>query len=149
MTPTPDQLKAWREATEGVTPGPWRVFGRRSDKLLCIYSRKVDDVVHWAGFDATSGPWTKRRRDAAFIALSRQALPALLDEVEALRAERDALRERLDGLGEEVVAALQLVLPMAKGYASEHRVGSNADYVRHADDVLAAWTTPTTGDENG
>lgn len=41
-----------------------------------------------------------------------------------------------------VVEALNLVLPMAKGYASEHRVGSNAEYVLAAEEALAAWREP-------
>lgn len=38
----------------------------------------------------------------------------------------------------EVADALRLILPMAKGYASEHPVGSNQAYVEHAENVLAS-----------
>lgn len=46
--------------------------------------------------------------------------------------ERDSLRERITELRE----ALTLILPLAKGYAAEHPVGSNQAYVNAACDVL-------------
>lgn len=36
----------------------------------------------------------------------------------------------------ELVTALRLILPLAKGYAAEHPVGSNALYVATAESVL-------------
>ena len=44
-----------------------------------------------------------------------------------------SLRQRVEMLG----GALALVMPMAKGYAADHPVGSNAEYVRDAESVLA------------
>ena len=41
---------------------------------------------------------------------------------------------------EALVEALTLVLPMAKGYAHAHRVGSNEAYVEQAESVLAQAT---------
>jgi hypothetical protein len=40
---------------------------------------------------------------------------------------------------------LALVLPMAKAHAAAHPVGSNADIVRHAEEVLRACTPPDDG----
>lgn len=38
---------------------------------------------------------------------------------------------------DEAETALALILPMAKGYAAEHPVGSNAEYVKAAEAALA------------
>ena len=40
-----------------------------------------------------------------------------------------------------LAAALRLILPMVKGYAAAHPVGSNADYVAIAQDVVDTWNT--------
>ena len=40
-----------------------------------------------------------------------------------------------------VVETLELILPLAKGYAAEHPVGSNHAYVSQAQDALTAFTT--------
>lgn len=39
---------------------------------------------------------------------------------------------------EQLVAALELILPLAKGYVATHQVGSNADYIETARAALAA-----------
>ena len=51
--------------------------------------------------------------------------------VEYIEAENIALKN-----------ALRLVLPMAKGYAAEHRVGSNAEYVLAAEEILVEVDKP-------
>ena len=55
-------------------------------------------------------------------------------------AEVDALRARVAGLEE----SLALVLPMAKGWAHEHPVGSNATYCQRAHDLLYPDPEPPT-----
>lgn len=55
-------------------------------------------------------------------------------EIEALRVERDAALVRVERLED----ALQLVLPMAKGYAYAHDVGRNAEMCTQAESVLRA-----------
>lgn len=48
----------------------------------------------------------------------------------------------------ELADALRLVLPLAKGYAAAHRVGSNQQYVEHAAEVLERFDlTPAQGDD--
>lgn len=49
--------------------------------------------------------------------------------------EREALRDML-----------VLILPLAKGYAAANRVGSNADYIQAADDLLAATQPQSNGE---
>lgn len=73
-----------------------------------------------------------RSRELAYEA-EQKLIEAKLRLVEA---ENNA--ERLKA----VIEALRLILPMAKGYASEHRVGSNAEYVLAAEEALAAWREP-------
>ena len=51
--------------------------------------------------------------------------------------ELDELRRMYFPAFLEAVRCLQLVLPLAKGYAAANRVGSNAEYVADADAALA------------
>lgn len=44
---------------------------------------------------------------------------------------------RLSSAFEAVTKALRLTLPMAKGYAAQHKVGSNAKYIEYAEEQLA------------
>lgn len=52
---------------------------------------------------------------------------------------------------ESLIGALKLILPMAKGYAAEHNVGSNQMYVAAAekalDDVIGQADEPTCLDD--
>ncbi len=59
------------------------------------------------------------RRDDCFIHMVPSDVRMMLSEIERLRA------------------GLALILPMAKGYAAAHRVGSNARYVKHAEALLS------------
>jgi hypothetical protein len=54
------------------------------------------------------------------------------EKVEACRLAISALQQR-----ERLVDALKLILPMAKGYAYEHNVGSNQKYVLETEQLLA------------
>jgi hypothetical protein len=59
-----------------------------------------------------------------------------------VRARMDADRRiaELIAAGRSLQDALIIILPMAKGYAAEHRVGRNDAHVRHASDALeASW----------
>ena len=93
MIPTPEQLRAWQEAEEKATPGPW--------------SQEVwvnNDEGGWAA----RGPWHKHNdldedhpyydddipgdprhekaeKDATFIAIARTAVPALIAAVGQLQ----------------------------------------------------------------
>jgi hypothetical protein len=44
---------------------------------------------------------------------------------------------RLTAQSDELLAALKLILPLAKGYAHQHRVGSNQAYCDQADAAIA------------
>ena len=59
------------------------------------------------------------------------------------RTEAAAELESANARIEELVEALELILPLAKGYAHAHKVGSNAKYVRFAEEVVANATPDT------
>ena len=77
---SPDQLKAWKEAANAATPGPWYMTGRFTvvtcqSHPLC----EVSDEFHRQCEHGTG-------QDTQFIALSREAVPQLIAEVESLRS---------------------------------------------------------------
>ena len=68
----------------------------------------------------------------------------LITLVSDILARAFAVSETAPPLSDQVVDALRLILPMAKGYAAAHQVGSNQEYVDHAEIVLAkADSVPT------
>jgi hypothetical protein len=77
MTITPAQLEEWKRLESAATEGPWKAeFGNLR------YPCQAEDAEIVA--------------NAAFIAASRTALPALIAEVERLNAEVSLMaRERL------------------------------------------------------
>jgi len=84
---TNEQITEWRRLAEAATPGPWTtdgnefaVEGRRLGKCYDQY-----DGVRLAIHDNAIA-------DAAFIAAAREAIPALLAEVERLQHGNDQLR---------------------------------------------------------
>jgi hypothetical protein len=113
----PLDLAALRSLVERATPGPWEIDDERSR-----YGEKypngdpIDDNdihgIHGPGGVAIvktdCGVYPPDRPDAEFIAASRTAVPALLDMVEALKAEVERLRKLFDdaGQGEHNVLAL-------------------------------------------
>jgi hypothetical protein len=106
----PLDLAALRSLVERATPGPWEIDDERSR-----YGEKypngdpIDDNdihgIHGPGGVAIvktdCGVYPPDRPDAEFIAASRTAVPALLDMVEALKAEAERLREERDVLASE------------------------------------------------
>ena len=89
MTPpdTAGLCERLRAALEGVTPGPWRNGADASH----FDAPEVTD-------DKTFSYYVHNARDAIFIALSREAVPALLDTLERQAAEIERLRGALDGI---------------------------------------------------
>ena len=90
MSETPDTLRAL--ATE-ATPGPWRDCGHGRGGCVCglIWSVPVDVPIASVSDDDENGPCPppeQRKRNAAYIAAaSPDAVLALLDERDTLRAE--------------------------------------------------------------
>lgn len=84
---SPADLAAIRARANAASPGPWRALGSDRDILGPegpVWTQVIvsTDVVFI--------------EDAAFIAASRVDVPVLLDEVERLRAEIEAIYERIE-----------------------------------------------------
>ena len=54
-----------------------------------------------------------------------------------LRTQWEELSSKYSAEWEEMEARLRLILPMAKGYAVEHRVGSNEAYIADVEEFLS------------
>jgi hypothetical protein len=134
---SPDQLAEIAARAEAATPGPWRADS--SEIYQGDDEYKPDPA--WIGETCRADDFEGSRADAAFIAAARTDVPALLAEVDRLRAcnaklervsdealsERDALHDRLD----EMAAA---VAPIEE--IGEH--SSHNDPWQNALDLLAA-----------
>ncbi|WP_433465732.1 hypothetical protein [Spirillospora sp. CA-128828] len=79
---TPEQLAEIRQRVDGATAGPWKA----EDLFVVAGEQHVADLEWLADTDEE---WAEFGRNAVFVAAARQDVPALLDEVERLRAERD------------------------------------------------------------
>ncbi len=72
-------LNEWKRLAEAATPGPWQAKNYGSDG--------VDAWLHLSPTVAIGSDHAHWLTDATFIAAARVAVPALLAEVERLRAE--------------------------------------------------------------
>lgn len=127
MTPDPKELRA---LLAKATPGEWRV--EQDTNLIWGDCNPEDRSTRGMGYPVAevrmSAPhWgrdmfglaEKWEANAAFIAASRTAVPALLDENEALRSEKAALLDRV----EELEAGLRAVV----AWADEFRLPARHD----------------------
>jgi hypothetical protein len=73
---TPEQLATWRQLADAATPEPWK--------------SGVGNIYKSNGGVLVGGISEQAHADAAFGAAAREAVPALLDEVERLTAELKA-----------------------------------------------------------
>lgn len=90
MTTTRDEL---RKLAENATPGPWEArecLPAHPGDFAVIYPDQGNDLIA-----AYVNDWCVTRPDAEFIAAARTALPALLDENEALWADLHTARDHL------------------------------------------------------
>ena len=78
---TPEQLAQWRALADAATPGPWEATSTWSDDGDSYYVAVVDGRALLDTYVSMTDA------DAAFIAAAREAVPALLAEVERLTAE--------------------------------------------------------------
>lgn len=93
MTATPSPL---RTLLLEATPGEWSHY---HDKLRPQYATVIDEIqgargqriVAWPGFDAADGTAKRKAANAALIVATVNALPALLDERDALRGALERL----------------------------------------------------------
>jgi len=78
-----------RAALEGVTPGPWKASLPDEDGE-CELRAERPDLTPTGDTEGLGDIWNQK--DATFIALSREAVPALLDTLERQAAEIERLR---------------------------------------------------------
>ena len=79
MTIPQDKLDEWRRLIDAATPGPWTKDAGELCNQDSIWSEKCRGYIQVTA-DVFEGT------DKDFIAAAREAVPALLDEVEQLRA---------------------------------------------------------------
>ncbi len=104
MKPTEEDLKRDAAADlavcEAASPGPWIVSHSVADDCECHYCNVVSGPNHRTPAHCYgTGPY--RRHDSAFIAASRDALPAWIRRAEALQAENKELRAEVERLKEK------------------------------------------------
>ena len=82
---TNEQLQAIKARCEAATPGPW-VAGREADFMRPMQSFNVG-LTRKAFDESPLNSWDQWEANAIFIEHARTDIPALLAEVERLRAE--------------------------------------------------------------
>ncbi len=87
---TPEQLAEWKRIEQEASPGRWIWLGKDRNFLHFTggYGDMGDFVISMSKKGATPTP-----QNAAFIAESRTAMPALIAEVERLRKIEEAALE--------------------------------------------------------
>ena len=83
---TDAQLAVWKALADAATPGPWYF-------RTCRFGDKIETALHKG--DVIDGEVRDMIIDPCngdFIADAREAVPALIDEVERLREENEKLK---------------------------------------------------------
>ena len=118
---TPDVAEL-RRLAEAATPGPWRteyLMGAGNDLLTAIVAgRATPDDLRVIGS-------TLAERDGKFIVAAVNALPALLDDADALRAELAHMTEARDNARAEV-KRLTAMVEAVREYAAARQ--ANIDH---------------------
>lgn len=125
---TPEERAAWA-LCEGATPGPW-VDMTSAGHDVGAFDGEIRAALSFAHI-CSDVPGDDRKNDRAFIAGSRDALPAALTTIATLRAEHVAYRANADDLFQEMRVrgeALQRDLRDAESAASVE--ASEADRLR-------------------
>lgn len=101
---TEERLAEIRGREKAATQGPWKagkddftknIIQAAKDRGTIIVQRRDDHNMFWNSYI----PIEQTFADADFIAHAREDIPALLDEVERLRAENEVLEKALEDLG--------------------------------------------------
>jgi hypothetical protein len=125
-------LDAIRERADAATPEPWieieysTGYGRRVISRVAGPNSNVAKVY---------GCNDDKYANAVFIAAARTDVPALCDEVERLRAERDALREVVERVHD---GAMCCEIDPEHGIARPYCGRSRGDYMHNLDAPLQA-----------
>lgn len=98
---TQETLNRLKELEAKATPGPWEPFTEYWCNPQGPDTRTGCGPIHQCyEYPGGIGQSPEAEADAAFIAESRNALPALLAEIERLRAVEAKLKEALEFYGE-------------------------------------------------
>jgi len=82
----PDEAEV-KALAEAATPGPWYVVEHRFEDYTGVCTKNRDRITgNGRGYPYDPGC---SRADAEFIAAAREAVPALIDEVERLQEENE------------------------------------------------------------
>ena len=101
---TEERLAEIMEREKSATQGPWKagkddftknIIQAAKDRGTIIVQRRDDHNMFWNSYI----PIAQTFADADFIAHAREDIPALLAEVERLRAENEVLGKSLEDLG--------------------------------------------------
>lgn len=97
---TDEQIQQIRERAEKATPGPWHpAEGPNGEYEIWAGHGEYDDDWGELVYESVGevNRWNNRNRDAdiAFILNAREDIPALLAEVDRLRAENAAMHALL------------------------------------------------------
>lgn len=92
------KIEEWRQIANGATPGPWSYD--RDEGEIHADSRSTSDGEPWHVVPAQAEGHIKTN-DGLFVALSREAVPALIEEVERLHKVIAKELSENDGLGAE------------------------------------------------
>ena len=101
---TEERIAEIRGREKAATQGPWEagkddftknIIEAVKDRGTIIVQRRDDPNMFWNSII----PLKQTFSDADFIAHAREDIPALLDEVERLRAENEVLEKALEDLG--------------------------------------------------
>lgn len=101
------KLEEWKKLADSATPGPWEVYNGGWHLGIEAADGSIASVEHCDAFDG--------KPSAAFIAASREAVPALIEEVERLRETLDDIA-RLNFAGPNTGERMNLTWAKATKY---------------------------------
>jgi hypothetical protein len=124
-----------------ATPGPWEVGEPDRNEQATIYAGP-DDWIALLPHQCLESIRIAQERNAALIAAMRNALPGILDALDAAEAERDAIRAKLEDRNAKALAALFGALdePMECGHPIACLPEHTAQEAReHIERIVCGW----------
>jgi hypothetical protein len=108
-----EQIARLRALEKAATPGPRRLYHAklRKDFGSMITEVQCDEkvaIIGWMGFDDSFRSKAQHKKNAALIAEARNALPALLDALEAERKRADEATKIARSISDEAIRVRDL-----------------------------------------
>jgi hypothetical protein len=131
-----EEIERIRARADAATEGPWSrvmALGSRWWTLGRVRDHQASPLTADADWDFAEAARTDVPRLCDELLSARKRIAEL--EIQSGSNDIDARRDvaRI----EELEDALQLILPMAKGYLSTHQCGSNKAYLDQAESALS------------